>query len=193
MLIRLLSTWYRVATFFLVQYTRCSLCRFIRLHSKWCRAAAFLSASGAALSQKIPTVKRMSNQPALWTPGTYLGRAVIAINSTHVSSKSCGDVAKVIWRRKGDVSRVMGIGNKEESSRTWNRNSEWNHCALMYSYRKNVVCGSVYSVHLWLHEYDAILLKQMCCTNIAETGWSRTASRCFLSPRASPRRMFLKH
>jgi hypothetical protein len=52
---------------FLVQYTRCSLCRLIRLLSKWCREAAFFSASGAALPQEIPTVKWMSNQPALWT------------------------------------------------------------------------------------------------------------------------------
>jgi hypothetical protein len=42
---------------FLVQYTRCSLCRLIRHLSAWCRAAAFFSASGAALSQLIPTVK----------------------------------------------------------------------------------------------------------------------------------------
>jgi hypothetical protein len=55
---------------FLVQYTWCSLCRIIRLLSTWCRAAAFFSASAAALSQEIPTVKGMSNQPALWTPGT---------------------------------------------------------------------------------------------------------------------------
>jgi hypothetical protein len=27
----------------------------------WCRAAAFFSASGAALLQEAPTVKRMSN------------------------------------------------------------------------------------------------------------------------------------
>jgi hypothetical protein len=54
---------------FLVQYTRCSLCRLIRLLSTLCRAAPFFSASDAALSQEIPTVKLMSNQPALWTPG----------------------------------------------------------------------------------------------------------------------------
>jgi hypothetical protein len=40
-----------------------------RLLSTWCRAESFLSASGAALSQEIPTVKWMSNQLALWTPG----------------------------------------------------------------------------------------------------------------------------
>jgi hypothetical protein len=34
-------------------YTRCSLCRLIRLLSTWCRAAEFLSASGAALSQEV--------------------------------------------------------------------------------------------------------------------------------------------
>jgi hypothetical protein len=54
---------------FLVQYTRCSLCRLIRLLSTWCRAAAFFLASDAALSHEIPTVKLISNQPALWTPG----------------------------------------------------------------------------------------------------------------------------
>jgi hypothetical protein len=37
--------------------TRCSMCRLIRLLSTWCRAAAFFSASGAALSQEVPTVK----------------------------------------------------------------------------------------------------------------------------------------
>jgi hypothetical protein len=47
---------------------RCSLCRLIRLLSTWCRAAAFFSASGATLSQEVPTVKWMSNQSALWTP-----------------------------------------------------------------------------------------------------------------------------
>jgi hypothetical protein len=31
--------------------------RRIRLLSTWCRAAAFFSASGAALSQEVPTVK----------------------------------------------------------------------------------------------------------------------------------------
>jgi hypothetical protein len=35
--------------------TRCSLCRLIRLLSMWCRASAFLSASGTALSQEVPT------------------------------------------------------------------------------------------------------------------------------------------
>jgi hypothetical protein len=38
-------------------YTRCSLCRLIRLLSTWCRAAAFFSAIGAALSEEDPTVK----------------------------------------------------------------------------------------------------------------------------------------
>jgi hypothetical protein len=74
-------------------YIRCSLCKLIRLLNTWCRAAAFFSssihgvhcaglsdfslraaffsASGAALSQEISTVKWMSNQPALWTPGTF--------------------------------------------------------------------------------------------------------------------------
>jgi hypothetical protein len=42
---------------FLVQYARCSLCRLIRLLSTWCRAEAFFSASGAAISQEIPMVK----------------------------------------------------------------------------------------------------------------------------------------
>jgi hypothetical protein len=42
---------------FLVQYTRFSLCRLITILSTWCRAAAFFSASGAALSQEVPTVK----------------------------------------------------------------------------------------------------------------------------------------
>jgi hypothetical protein len=51
---------------FLVQYTRCSFCRFIRLLSMWCCAVAFFSAGGAALSQEITMVKWMSNQPALW-------------------------------------------------------------------------------------------------------------------------------
>jgi hypothetical protein len=37
----------------------------MELLSTWCRAAAFLSASGAALSKKLPTVKSMSKQPAL--------------------------------------------------------------------------------------------------------------------------------
>jgi hypothetical protein len=39
------------------KHTGCSLCRLIRLLSTWCRAAAFFSASGAALSQEIPTAK----------------------------------------------------------------------------------------------------------------------------------------
>jgi hypothetical protein len=38
------------------------------LLSTRCRAAAFFSASGAALRRKFPTVKSMSNQPALLTP-----------------------------------------------------------------------------------------------------------------------------
>jgi hypothetical protein len=38
-------------------YTWCSLCRLIRLLSTWCRVAAFFSASGAALSQEVPAVK----------------------------------------------------------------------------------------------------------------------------------------
>jgi hypothetical protein len=38
-------------------YIRRSLCRLIRLLSTWRRAAAFFSASGAALSQEVPTVK----------------------------------------------------------------------------------------------------------------------------------------
>jgi hypothetical protein len=67
-----------------------------------------------------------------------LGWDVIALHFTHISSKSCGDVAKVMWRWKGGVSREAGSGNKEEISRTWNRTSEWNHCALMYSYRNDV-------------------------------------------------------
>jgi hypothetical protein len=33
--------------------------------STWFRAAVFFSVSGAALSQEVPTVKGMSNQPAL--------------------------------------------------------------------------------------------------------------------------------
>jgi hypothetical protein len=45
-------------------------CRLIRLLSTRCRAAAFFSACGAARSQEVPTVKWMSNQRALWTPGT---------------------------------------------------------------------------------------------------------------------------
>jgi hypothetical protein len=53
-------------------YIRYSLCRLIRLLSMWCPVAAFFSASGAALSQEIPTVKWTSNQPALLTPGTQL-------------------------------------------------------------------------------------------------------------------------
>jgi hypothetical protein len=40
-----------------VNFTRCSLCRLLRLLSTWCHAAAFFSASGAALSQEVPTVK----------------------------------------------------------------------------------------------------------------------------------------
>jgi hypothetical protein len=42
---------------FLVQYTWCSLRRLIRLLSTCCRTAAFFTASGAALSQEIPTAK----------------------------------------------------------------------------------------------------------------------------------------
>jgi hypothetical protein len=49
-------------------YTRCSLWKLIRLLSTWCHAAEFFSASGAALSQEVPTVIWMSNQCALWTP-----------------------------------------------------------------------------------------------------------------------------
>jgi hypothetical protein len=41
--------------------------RLMRLLSTWCRAVAFFSASGSALSQEVPTVKWMSNQPVLWT------------------------------------------------------------------------------------------------------------------------------
>jgi hypothetical protein len=41
-----------------VQYRiRCSLCRLIILLSSWCRAAVFFSASGAAVSQVVLTVK----------------------------------------------------------------------------------------------------------------------------------------
>jgi hypothetical protein len=46
-------------------YIRCSLCMLIRLLSTWCRTAALLSASDAALTQEVPMVKRMSNQSAL--------------------------------------------------------------------------------------------------------------------------------
>jgi hypothetical protein len=35
------------------------------LLSTWCRAAAFFSANGAALSQEVPTVIWVSNQSAL--------------------------------------------------------------------------------------------------------------------------------
>jgi hypothetical protein len=59
---------YRGLKFTWRSYTRYSLCRLIRLFSTWCRAAAFFSARGAALSKEVPTVKWMSNQPALWTP-----------------------------------------------------------------------------------------------------------------------------
>jgi hypothetical protein len=38
-------------------YTRCSLCRLVSLLGTRCRAAEFFSASGAALSQEVPTVK----------------------------------------------------------------------------------------------------------------------------------------
>jgi hypothetical protein len=55
-----------------IQSTRCSLCRLIRVLSTWCRAAAFFSASGAALSQEVPTVKWMPSEPALWTPDIML-------------------------------------------------------------------------------------------------------------------------
>jgi hypothetical protein len=48
--------------------------RLIRLRSTWSRATAFFSASGAALSQEVPTVKWMSSQPALWTPGRCSSR-----------------------------------------------------------------------------------------------------------------------
>jgi hypothetical protein len=53
---------------------RCATCleksrrRLIRLLSTCCRKAAFFSASGAALSQEVPTLKWLSNQTALWTP-----------------------------------------------------------------------------------------------------------------------------
>jgi hypothetical protein len=50
--------------------TRCPLCRLIRLLSTGCSVRAFFSASGAALSQEVPTLKWMSSQPALWTPDT---------------------------------------------------------------------------------------------------------------------------
>jgi hypothetical protein len=56
----------------------CATCRensrrgLITLLSTWCRAVAFFSASGRALSREVPTVKWMSNQPALWTPCTIL-------------------------------------------------------------------------------------------------------------------------
>jgi hypothetical protein len=52
---------------------RCATCwekcrhRLIGLLSTWCHTAAFYSASGAALSQEVPTVNWMSNWPALWT------------------------------------------------------------------------------------------------------------------------------
>jgi hypothetical protein len=54
----------------LVSYTQWSLCRLMRFFSTWCRAAEFFSASGASLSQEVPTIKWMSNEPALWIPGT---------------------------------------------------------------------------------------------------------------------------
>jgi hypothetical protein len=84
---------------FLVQYTRCSLCRLIRFLSTWCRAAAFFSASGAALSQEIPTVKWMSNQPALWTPDI-----ISVIYGDHLPKWNC------IWSifRKLTTHRLNG-------------------------------------------------------------------------------------
>jgi hypothetical protein len=42
---------------FLLFYTPCLLCRLIELLSAMCGSAAFFSASGAALSQEVPTVK----------------------------------------------------------------------------------------------------------------------------------------
>jgi hypothetical protein len=51
--------------------TSCATCRekrrrrLIRLLSTRCRAATFFSACSAALSQEVPTVKCMSNQPVL--------------------------------------------------------------------------------------------------------------------------------
>jgi hypothetical protein len=50
------------------QDKRCSLCSLIGLLNTWYRAVTFFSASDAALSQEVPMVKWMSNQPVLWTP-----------------------------------------------------------------------------------------------------------------------------
>jgi hypothetical protein len=49
---------------FPVQYTRCSLFRLIILLSTWCRAAAFFSASGAALFAGS-SYGKINAQPAL--------------------------------------------------------------------------------------------------------------------------------
>jgi hypothetical protein len=64
--------------------TQCSLCRLIRLLSTWCRAAAFFSASGATLSQEVPTVKWMSNQPALWTPDIWQCKSADLRSNVHI-------------------------------------------------------------------------------------------------------------
>jgi hypothetical protein len=77
--------------------TRCSLYRLIGLPSTWCRAAAFFSASGAALSQEVPMVKWMSNQPALWTPGIYMWLwLVLCYDTSHTHSIKAYDAMFVI-------------------------------------------------------------------------------------------------
>jgi hypothetical protein len=54
---------------FLVQYTRCSLCRLIRLLSTWCRAATFFSASGAStLAESSDGKMNVRSACALNTP-----------------------------------------------------------------------------------------------------------------------------
>jgi hypothetical protein len=54
---KILACTYRMRLIYIHAYTRCSLCRFIRLLSTWCRTAAFFSESVAALSQEVPNDK----------------------------------------------------------------------------------------------------------------------------------------
>jgi hypothetical protein len=56
-------------------------------------AEAFFSATGAALSQEAPTVKWMSNQPALWTPDRSRGKVCYFCKGTFLFVEF-----KVTWR-----------------------------------------------------------------------------------------------
>jgi hypothetical protein len=131
-LTRLLSTWCRGAEFFssiyklfivqayqtsqymvprggifLVQYTTCSLCRLTRLLSTWCRAGAFFSASGAALSdgkmnvQSVCALNTRYNQAYILTrKNCFITVKIKQREVCTIRFRNLKNAAKRFWRKK---------------------------------------------------------------------------------------------